>query len=213
MQSLVCRYILRVMTDAAAWPYRTPGIPDREFHRIPGIPLSNREVRVLLLSQLRLPRQGCLWDIGAGTGTIAVEAGLLCPELTIYAIERDGDVIDLIHRNCQKFGVTNVEIVQGNAPECLAELRYPPDRICLEGGKSIGELLVKCWGYLVAEGRLVATAGSLETLYALSEGLSAVQARQIDVIQSAVNRLEMKGLSQKLVPLDPVFLLSGAKMD
>ena len=52
----------------AAWPYRTPGIPDREFNRIPGIPLSSREVRVLLLSQLRLPERGCLWDIGAGTG-------------------------------------------------------------------------------------------------------------------------------------------------
>ncbi len=201
------------MPTSAAWPYRTPGIPDGEFNRIPGIPLSSREVRVLLLSQLRLPEQGCLWDIGAGTGTIAVEAGLMCPELTIYAIERDEDVIELIQSNCQKFGVTNVEIVQGNAPECLAELRHKPDRICLEGGKAIGQLLVNCWEYLTAQGRLVATAGSLEALYALSEGLSTVQARQIEVIQSAVNRLETKGLSQRLVPLDPVFLLSGAKMD
>ena len=146
-------------------------------------------------------------------GTIAVEAGLLSPDLRIYAIERDEDVIDLIRSNCQKFGVANVEIVQGNAPECLAEIQHKPDRICVEGGKAIGQLLVDCWGYLKRQGRWVATAGSLEALYALSEGLSKVQARQVEVIQSAVNRLETKGLRQKLVPLDPVFLLSGAKMD
>ncbi|MGK7906034.1 MAG: precorrin-6Y C5,15-methyltransferase subunit CbiT [Synechococcus sp.] len=198
---------------SSTWPYRTPGIPDREFNRIPGIPLSSREVRVLLLSQLRLREQGCLWDIGAGTGTIVVEAGLLCPEATIYAIERDEDVIELIRSNCKKFGVTNVEIVQGSAPECLKTIKHKPDRICLEGGRAIGQLLVDCWGYLAVQGRLVATAGSLEALYALSEGLSKVQARQIEVIQSAVNRLETKGLSQKLIPLDPVFLLSGAKVD
>ena len=75
------------------WPYRTPGIPDREFERLPGIPLTPREVRVLFLSQLRLPARGCLWDIGAGTGTISIEAALLCPDLKIVAIERDGDVI------------------------------------------------------------------------------------------------------------------------
>ncbi|WP_017324385.1 precorrin-6Y C5,15-methyltransferase subunit CbiT [Synechococcus sp. PCC 7336] len=196
-----------------SWPYRTPGIPDREFERIPGIPLTPREVRVLFLSQLRLPPRGCLWDIGAGTGTIAVEAGLLCPDLQIVAIERDEDVVDLIRRNCGKFGVTNVEIVQGNAPECLAEISTPPDRICLEGGKAIGQLLADCWGDLNRGGRLVAVASSLETLYAVSEGFAQVRARQIEVIQSAINRLETKGLSQKLVPLEPMFLLSGEKMD
>ncbi|MDY7012244.1 MAG: precorrin-6B methylase, partial [Cyanobacteriota bacterium] len=55
------------------WNYATPGIPDTLFERLPGIPLSKREVRVLLLSSLRMERDSVLWDIGAGTGTIPVE--------------------------------------------------------------------------------------------------------------------------------------------
>jgi precorrin-6Y C5,15-methyltransferase (decarboxylating) CbiT subunit len=195
------------------WPYRTPGIPDSEFERIPGIPLSQREVRVLMLSQLRLPAQGCLWDIGAGTGTIAVEAGLLCPDGMVYAIERDEEVVELIRQNCRKFGVANVNVIQGVAPDCLTDIPTLPDRVCLEGGKSIGTLVAQCWAALKPTGRLVATAGSLEVLYAISESLSQVQARQIEAIQSSVNRLETKGLSQKLVALDPIFVLSGEKMD
>jgi precorrin-6Y C5,15-methyltransferase (decarboxylating) CbiT subunit len=195
------------------WPYRTPGIPDSEFDRIPGIPLSQREVRVLMLSQLRLPAQGCLWDIGAGTGTIAVEAGLLCPDGMVYAIERDEEVVELIRQNCRKFGVANVNVIQGVAPDCLTDIPTLPDRVCLEGGKSIGTLVAQCWAALKPTGRLVATAGSLEVLYAISESLSQVQARQIEAIQSSVNRLETKGLSQKLVALDPIFVLSGEKMD
>ncbi|MEL7476284.1 MAG: methyltransferase, partial [Cyanobacteria bacterium J06555_12] len=93
------------MTDAAAWPYRTPGIPDREFHRIPGIPLSNREVRVLLLSQLRLPRQGCLWDIGAGTGSVSIELSRLCPTAHLYAIEKTAMGAALIRHNADRLAI------------------------------------------------------------------------------------------------------------
>ena len=103
--------------------------------------------------------------------------------------------------------------MQGNAPECLAEIGTVPDRICLGGGKAIGPLLVHCWGNLNSGGRIVAAAASLETLFAISAGFSQVQARQVEVIQSAAVRLETKGLSQRLVPLDPIFLLSGEKMD
>lgn len=58
------------------WSYVTPGIPDDLFENLPGIPLSPREIRLQLLSQLRLKSDSVLWDIGAGTGTIPVEAGL-----------------------------------------------------------------------------------------------------------------------------------------
>ena len=103
------------------WPYVTPGIPDDLFERLPGIPMSQREVRLLLVSHLRLQADSVLWDIGAGTGTIPVEVGLLCPQGHIVAIERDEDVASLIRRNCDRFGVKNVEIVEGSAPECLSD--------------------------------------------------------------------------------------------
>ncbi|RMG15231.1 MAG: precorrin-6Y C5,15-methyltransferase (decarboxylating) subunit CbiT, partial [Cyanobacteria bacterium J055] len=95
------------------WPYVTPGIPDDLFDRLPGIPMSKRELRLLLLAQLRLTPDGVVWDIGAGTGTIPVECGLLCPQGRILAIERDEDVAKLIRRNCDRFSVNNVEVIEG----------------------------------------------------------------------------------------------------
>jgi cobalt-precorrin-6B (C15)-methyltransferase len=194
------------------WKYVTPGIPDTLFERLPGIPLSKREVRVLLLSSLRMERDSVLWDIGAGTGTIPVETGLLCPEAKIIAVERDEDVANLIRSNCSRFGVTNVEVVEGNAPECLDSLQPKPHRVCLEGGKPIKTILEQAWKYLEPSGRIVATAGNLETLYAISEGLAQLQARNIEVVQSAVNRLEMRGIHQTFAALNPIFILSGEKL-
>jgi precorrin-6Y C5,15-methyltransferase (decarboxylating)/cobalt-precorrin-6B (C15)-methyltransferase len=78
------------------WPYITPGIPDELFESLPGIPLSQREIRLLLIAQLRLLPNSVLWDVGAGTGTIPVEVGLLCPEGQIIAVERDEEVANLI---------------------------------------------------------------------------------------------------------------------
>ncbi len=193
------------------WPYTTAGIPDDAFERMPGIPLSPKEVRVLIISQLRLRADSCLWDVGAGTGTIAIEAAFACAQ--VIAIERDPEVAELTRRNCTRFERANVSVVEGTAPLIFAQLADRPDRVLLEGGNPLDETLKQCWQMLKPEGRLVAIAGSLEALFTLSAGLSAVQARQIEVVQAAVNRLELKGRSQRLVPLDPMFILSGVKVD
>ena len=193
------------------WPYKTPGIPDNLFARLPGIPLSKREVRLLLISALRLKQDSVVWDIGAGTGTIPVELGLLCPDSQIIAVERDEEVVSLICQNCDRFGVENVNIFVGQVPNCLNELDPLPDRICLEGGKPIKDILTELWQRLKPEGRLVATASNLENLYLISEGLSALQARNIEVVQGGVNRLETRGISQTLAAVDPIFILSGEK--
>jgi precorrin-6Y C5,15-methyltransferase (decarboxylating) CbiT subunit len=195
------------------WPYVTPGIPDDLFECLPGIPLSKREVRLLLLSALRLQANSLLWDIGAGTGTIPVETGLLCPKGRIIAVERDEDVANLIRRNCDRFGVQNVQVIEASAPECLKDLPQPPQRVCIEGGRQIKEILKEVWRYLQPQGRVVATAASLESLYALSEGFAELHARNIEVVQSAVNRLERRGTSQTFAAVDPIFILSGEKFE
>ncbi|RAQ47000.1 precorrin-6Y C5,15-methyltransferase (decarboxylating) subunit CbiT [Arthrospira sp. O9.13F] len=194
------------------WPYITPGIPDDLFERLPGIPMSKREVRLLLISYLRLQPDCIVWDIGAGTGTIAVETGLLCPQGRIMAVERDGEVANLIRTNCDRFGVTNVDVIEGNAPDCLHGLKNLPHRVCLEGGKAIKDILVTVWQYLQPQGRLVATASNLETLYLISEGFAQLQVRNVEVVQSSINRLESRGRSQSLVAIDPMFILSGEKI-
>jgi len=195
------------------WSYVTPGIPDELFERLPGIPLSKREIRLLILSQLRLRVGAVLWDIGAGTGTIPVEAGLLCPQGQIIAVERDEEVAALIRRNCDRFGVTNVEVVEGNAPDCLKELPSPPDCACIEGGRPIKDVLQEVWRHLRSDGRIVATANNLENLYKISESFAELQVRNVEIVQSAVNRLERKGTHQTFVALDPIFVLSGEKLD
>ncbi|MBE9178989.1 precorrin-6Y C5,15-methyltransferase subunit CbiT [Oculatella sp. LEGE 06141] len=198
---------------SSLWPYVTPGIPDDLFERLPGIPLSKREVRLLIISHLRLTPNSVLWDIGAGTGTIPVEVGLLCPHGQIVAIERDEDVAKLIRRNCDRFAVQNVDIIEGSAPDCLDQLIQAPDCVCLEGGRSLKAILQAVWQRLQPKGRIVATAANFESLYAISEGLADVQARNIEVVQSAVNRLETRGNHQLFAAVDPIFVLSGEKME
>ncbi|MEN9215694.1 MAG: precorrin-6Y C5,15-methyltransferase subunit CbiT [Gloeomargarita sp. HHBFW_bins_162] len=193
------------------WPYVTAGIPDDAFERLPGIPMSKRESRVLILSQLCLKKDSILWDIGAGTGTIAVESALFCTEGEVIAIERDEEVVGLIQRNGERFGVKNMSIVAGHAPDCLGDILPRPDRIFLEGGRPVDVVLRTAWGYLKNGGRLVTATNSLENFYSMIQTLGSLQARKVEVIQSAVNRLENRGMQQVLVALDPIFILSGEK--
>lgn len=195
------------------WPYITPGIPDDLFERLPGIPLSKREVRILILSQLRLEPDSVIWDIGAGTGTVAVECGLLCPQGQVIAVERDEDVASLLRENCRRFEVNNVQVIEGSAPECLKAVNLAPDRVCVEGGRPIKAVLQEVWGYLQPQGRVIATATSLENLYLISEGFAELQVRNVEVVQSAVNRLETRGTHQIFAAVSPTFILSGEKLE
>ncbi len=195
------------------WPYTSPGIPDELFDRLPGIPMSKREVRLLLISYLRLQADSIVWDIGAGTGTIPIETALLCPQGRIFAIERDEEVANLIKKNCDRFGLDNVQVIEGSAPECLEQLSDRPHRVCIEGGRDTKVILKEVWERLLPTGRVVATAANLESLYALSEGFSELQVRNVEVVQSAVNRLETRGLHQTFAAINPIFILSGEKLD
>jgi cobalt-precorrin-6B (C15)-methyltransferase len=195
------------------WKYVSPGIPDELFERLPGIPMSQREIRLLLISALRLEANSVVWDIGAGTGTIPVEIGLLCPQGHIVAIERDEEVANLIQLNCDRFGVRNVQVVTGNAPQCLQQISTRPQRVCIEGSKGIKPILQQVWEYLPSTGRIVVTAASLEALYEISESFTHLHARNVDVVQAAVNRLETRGNSRRLIAVDPLFILSAEKLD
>jgi precorrin-6Y C5,15-methyltransferase (decarboxylating) CbiT subunit len=197
--------------SATPWPYLSPGIPDELFEQLPGIPMTKRETRLLLLSQLRLQCDTILWDIGAGTGTIPVEAGRICTAGQIIAVERDEEVASLIQTNCERFGIHTVTVLQGTAPDCLADLKAAPHRVCLEGGRSVREILRQVWRLLAPQGRVVATATSLEHLYAISETFAELQALNVEVVQSVINRLESRGNSQVFTAVDPIFILSGDK--
>ena len=197
---------------SALWPYVTPGIPDHLFAQLPGIPLTKRDVRMLVVGYLRLSPDAHLWDIGAGTGTVTIEAALLCPNGKVTAVERDEEVAGLIQKNCDRFEVKNVSVISGSAPECLERIEGRPSCILIEGAP-LHTTLEAAWAKLALNGRIVVTATNLEALYTVSDTFNKLHARNIEVAQPAVNRLETRGNRQVFTSVDPIFIMSGDKLE
>ena len=116
--------------DNAVTPVRSYGIGDEHFERTDGIPITKRDVRALSLCRLAIKEDSIIYDIGAGTGSMSVEAGLACPEGKIIAVEVNQDAIDTIERNRYQFKVDNIRIIRGKAPECFEEydMQKPGER-------------------------------------------------------------------------------------
>ena len=95
----------------------------------------------------------------------------------------------------------------------VCQIQRQPNRVCIEGGRSVKAILKAVWSHLALQGRLVVTASSLEGLYAASESFSELQVRNIEVVQSAMNRLEKRGMNQTFASVDPIFVLSGEKLE
>lgn len=142
--------------------YIVPGIPDESFERISGIPISKSEIRALVLSRLQIHPGLVLYDIGSGTGSIAIESKLLQAESRVFAIEKNIEAIELIKRNSLKLGV-EIDIVCGEAPEVLDDLPRA-DRIFIGGsGGKLNEILDACNTKLNKGGRIIITSVTVHT--------------------------------------------------
>ncbi len=139
-----------------------PGLPDDWFEHDGQI--TKREVRAMTLAALRPFRGGHLWDIGAGSGAVAIEWALLDPANRATAIEARPERAARLARNAGALGVPEIAVVTGHAPEALAGLP-PPDAIFIGGGLGHGQsaLLDHAWAALPTGGRLVVNAVTLET--------------------------------------------------
>ena len=111
-------YILYLENPAADACPVTPGMEDEAFARAE-VPMTKEEVRVIALSRLRLTRKAVLYDIGAGTGSVSVEAARLCPDAKVYAIEKKPEAAALLRANLSKFCLPNVSVIEAEAPEGL----------------------------------------------------------------------------------------------
>jgi precorrin-6Y C5,15-methyltransferase (decarboxylating) len=139
---------------------RVPGLPDALFDHDGQI--TKREIRALTLAALAPRRGEHLWDIGAGSGSVAIEWMLADTSLTASALERRPDRVARILGNAVSFGVGNLEVVTGSAPEALAKLRQP-DAVFVGGGATTPGLIELVQGRLRPGGRLVVNAVSLES--------------------------------------------------
>jgi precorrin-6B C5,15-methyltransferase / cobalt-precorrin-6B C5,C15-methyltransferase len=149
--------------DATAWPC-VPGLPDEAFES-DGM-LTRRDVRAATVARLvPLPGQR-LWDVGAGSGAVAIEWLRALRHGQAVAIERDPERCARIERNAQRLGTPELVVTQGSAPAALEGLP-PPDAIFLGGGLSEPGLLERCWQALPQGGRLVANVVTLEGEQAL----------------------------------------------
>jgi precorrin-6Y C5,15-methyltransferase (decarboxylating) len=182
-----------------------PGLPDESFAHSRGL-LTKAEVRAVALGLLRLPRAGVFWDVGAGSGSVAVEACLLAPALRAYALEKTEEGFAHVRENRRRFRAAGLVPVHGQAPEALAGLP-DPDCVFLGGsGGRLGELLDAAYGRLRPGGTLVAAAVLLDTL---AEALEWARARGLepDVTQVSCARSRPVAGRLRLEPLNPVNLL------
>ena len=126
-----CAPLSALLIEHPAKPAPLPvGLPDEAFLRELGgngrtVPMTKSEVRAVSISKLRLTEDSVVWDVGAGTGSVSVEAALLCPRGHVYAVECREDAADLIGKNARKFALRNLTVVRGMAPEALTELPVP----------------------------------------------------------------------------------------
>jgi len=146
----------------------TLGIPDEEFATVKKL-ITKEEIRVVTLAKLKLRHDMTLWDLGAGSGSVSIEADHLLPNGRIYAVERNPQCVEFIKENLNKFNARHVTLVEGEAPACLETLP-DPDRVFIGGsGGNLWEILEAVDGRLPADGRVVLNAVTLDTLTAANE--------------------------------------------
>jgi precorrin-6Y C5,15-methyltransferase (decarboxylating) len=172
--------------------------------------ITKSEVRAVVLAKLRLLDGQVMWDVGAGCGSVSLEASLLVPGGKIYAVERHPERAAQIAANRDKFGVHNLEVVCAPAPVCLAQLPDPQRVFVGGGGPEVGAIVREAMRRLTAAGRVVVTAALLETLEA-ARNVLAEAGWEVEVVQLQVNRSHPLAGGTALQALNPVWIVTGAR--
>lgn len=192
---------------SSRWPYASSGIPDELFIR-GDVPMTKQEVRAVALAKLRLTATDTVWDVGAGTGSVSIEAALVARAGSVWAVERNAAGVRLIRENADAFGCGNVHAVPGVAPEALAKLPVP-DAVFVGG--SAGELpsIVEATLEKNSQVRLCVPCVTVETLTEACALLSGSRFKGFEACQVSAARAEAVGSHHLMKAQNPVFLVSA----
>ena len=180
----------------------------------PGL-MTKREVRIQLLADLDLPKQGVLWDLGAGTGSVGLEALRLRPELKLMAVERRAGGAQLIEANAERLGVTAAAVLEREVGALITE-GLPaglerPDRVVLGGGgRSRAALLMQVLNLLQPGGVVLIPLATLEALAELRPLLEQ-QGMAVQISQLQAWRGQPLSDGTRLAPMNPTLILKGTK--
>ena len=197
--------IICVENDGAV-KYPFTNLRDTDFFR-GSVPMTKEDVRTVSLAKLRLKPDSICWDIGAGTGSVSCAAALAAPYGRVYAVEREADAIDLIRLNKERFGLYNLEPVEGAAPAALSSLPRP-DSVFIGG---TGGALQAITREVLAKNPGVRTVINAVTLETLAEARTLIEENgfpDAETVQIGVSAVQKAGKSGMLRAQNPVFVIS-----
>ena len=211
VSALCIMILLRDCVPAAHGDRQLFGIRENEFHqRGKGSLITKHEIRAVSLAKMRLTDSSIIWDIGAGSGAVSIEASLIAGKGVVYAIEKNTTDIAIIRRNVEKFKRPNIKIIKGHAPSALDELPEPGVVFIGGSGGRLSSILDYVCRRLAKGGRVVCNLATIENVNLAAGRLKAngfsVETTLINVSRSR----DIAGLT-RLEPLNPVFIIAGSR--
>ncbi len=195
------------------WTFKTPGIPDDFFERTDKVPITKEEVRTIQLSKARLSPGQTVFDIGCGSGSISIEAALQIENSgKVVAIDYDSNAIELTKKNIEKFEISNISVIFGNAKEKISELGEA-DAIFIGGtGGDTKEIIELCQDKLKSGGRIVIGIILIETLYSTLEILDKLPFDSVDITQVTISKSRKTTKGTMMLARNPVTIISATKV-
>lgn len=127
--------------------------------------ITKKEVRLLSLGEMRIQPDDIIWDVGAASGSVSIEAAAVAYNGRSYAIELDPESVRCCRDNIKNLGIDNVRVIEGRAPEIFPEIEEDPNVVFIGGSKgSLNEIIKLSWDRLVPGGRLVVNAITFENI-------------------------------------------------
>jgi precorrin-6Y C5,15-methyltransferase (decarboxylating) len=190
-------------------PAQFPGMPDDWFVHEKGL-ITKAEVRAVTLSRLRLFDRAVFWDLGAGSGSISIEAGLSITRGSIYAVEQHPARIAHIRENCTRFGIGNISVIEARLPDGLGGLP-DPDRVFIGGGgENLAQIIHAAADRLTESGLIVVNTVLIDNLTSARQALERM-GFSVDLLQIQVSRGKPMPYSHRFEAANPVWIVTGSR--